>query len=101
MHLEWRHYPLVVLDECIHAENHAGRFSHGLIQVLHENNIEVVIAKSADDCFDTIAFSTNLSGVMIAWDDFQHFDERFESFLARIKTINHLLPIFVCTQSHE
>lgn len=101
MHLELRHYPLVVLDECIHAENHAGRFSQGLIQVLNENNMEVLIAQSSDDCFDTIAFSTNLSGVLIAWDDFQHFDDKFESFLIKIKAINQHLPIFVFTQSHE
>lgn len=101
MHIELRNYPLVVLDECIHAENHAGRFSQGLIKVLNENNMAVLIAQSAEDCFATIALSTNLSGVLIAWDDFQHFDDKFELFLSQIKLINASLPIFVFTQSHE
>ncbi len=101
MHLDLRHYPLVVLDECVHSENHAGRFSQGLIEVLNQNNLDVLIAKSVEDCFDTIAFSTNLSGVLIAWDDFQHFDDKFELFLANIKSINASLPIFVFTQTHE
>ncbi len=101
MKIELRNYPLVVLDECILAEDHAGRFSRGLIDVLKSQDMEVVIAKTANDCFDTVSFSTNISGVIIAWDDFQQFDDQFELFLQRIKAINHHLPIFVVTQSHE
>lgn len=99
--LELRNYPLVVLDECLHSENHSGRFTQGLIQSLRENNMDVVIAESASDCFNTVSFSTNLSGVILAWDDFQHVDDKFETFLASIKAINQILPIFIFMQSHE
>ncbi len=101
MELDLRHYPLVVFAESIHDDNHAGRFTHGLIQILNENNIQVLVAQSVNDFFNTISCSTNLSGVLIDWDDFQRLDNKFESFLSKIKAINPSLPIFVLTQTHE
>lgn len=101
MSLNLRYYPLIILDEYIHSENHAGRFSQGLIAELKSNNMDILTTKSIEDCFDTIRFSTNLSGIIIAWDDFQHFDNKFEIFLKKIKSINAKLPIFVFTQTHE
>jgi arginine decarboxylase len=90
-----------LLDLDINSENLSGRFTHGLIDELHQEGISINTAESIKDCFDTIACSTNLSGVILTWDSFRRGTKEFEDFLTSIKSINPGLPIFVFTQSHE
>ena len=96
-----KNYPLIVYDNHIHAQNYSGQASRNLITALKADDLEVIIAGSADDCLKSINYMTNISGVLLDWDSFDPQTQAFDNYLLQITNINDQLPIFIMTQEHE
>lgn len=101
MKLTLKNYPLVIFDSHIHSSDRSGQVSQALIKALENDDMRTMIAESATDCLDIIHYSTNISGVILDWDSFEHGNKELETHIARIKKINSELPIFIITQKHE
>lgn len=93
-------YPLIMFDTHVHSETRSGLVSRQIIEALKKEEVQVRITESASDCLETLVYSSNASGVIVDWDSFAE-EEELDDFLAKIKALNTLLPIYIITQSHE
>lgn len=101
MKFELEDYPLVMFDKHLSLADRSGEVSRELIKILKNDKMNVLIASSITDCLDNIAYSTNISGVILNWDNFEQEDNTLLNCLLKIKALNEKLPIFIITQTHE
>jgi arginine decarboxylase len=96
-----KNYPLIIYDAHIHNENYSGQASRNLVAELKAQDLDVINVDSADDCLKSIAYMTNISGILLDWDSFDANAKHFDDYLLQITALNDQLPIFIMTQEHE